>query len=141
VLLELLTLPAGGAAPFALLLGVGLNLGPDPRDIDPGRAGTAGPIEGFRSADPRPAVAAGLLNALEGLVRSCGDEVGWRVVLESVRAISRAAQGHPVTVRDPDGRLIAGSGVGIREDGALLVEQSDGTLAIVRYGERVYTDR
>ncbi len=135
ILLELI-LPAGRAP--ALLLGVGLNLGPDPAASDPAAAGPAGPVPFPAGDDPRAEVAAGLLAGLEALVPLCADEAGWGSVLDAVRAFSRAARGAPVSVRTADGGELSGRGVGLRADGALLLRLPDGTLHAVRYGERVY---
>ncbi len=138
ILMELLAPEAAGAAGPVLLLGVGLNVGPDPATFAPERAGPAGPVAGLRGADPRVTVAAEFLGALEPLLPLCGTDAGWSEVLGGVRDVSRAARGARVAVRAADGRLIEGRGAGLRDDGAIEVRQDDGTLVIVRYGERIY---
>ena len=137
ILLELVQLSVGPPASFSLLLGLGLNLGPDPRALDPGAAGPAGPIPGLPPGDHRAAIAAHFLADLEALVPRCGSAALWPGVLESVRAISRATRGFPVAVRDSDGRVVEGLGVGLREDGAILIRTAAGDVTAVRYGERV----
>ncbi len=141
ILLELLDLSAGDRRAFVLLLGLGLNLGPDPHAVDPAAAGPAGPVSALPPGDHRAIVAAAFLGALEELAPRCGEEPGWLAVLESVRAISRAARGYPVAVRDADGNLVTGSGVGIQADGALRIRTPEGREVVVRYGERVYSAR
>ncbi len=124
-----------------VLLGIGLNLGPDPRALDPGRAGPAGPIPFAEPARALPAVAIGLLRALPARAAAVGDESGWSGALESVRAASAASRGAPVRIQEPDGRVIEGVGEGIRDDGALLVriaERAGGGIVAVRYGERLW---
>jgi BirA family biotin operon repressor/biotin-[acetyl-CoA-carboxylase] ligase len=130
--------PAGGPI---VLLGIGLNLGPDPRARDPERAGPAGPIPFPEPARALPAVAAALLDTLRGRADAVGDEAGWTGTLESVRAASTASRGAPVRIQEPDGRVIEGAGEGIRDDGALLVRIGQGAGALVvavRYGERLW---
>lgn len=137
ILLELLTFtPEEGRRPL-LLLGIGINLGPDPRAIDPAAAGPAGPVPGI-AGDQRAAVAAAFLNALEPAVECCGTAAGWKEVLAEVTAFSRAALGRPVAVRTLEGQVVSGKGVGLRDDGAVLIELNDGTVTAVRYGERIY---
>jgi BirA family biotin operon repressor/biotin-[acetyl-CoA-carboxylase] ligase len=136
ILLELL-LPPRVPRP-RLLLGIGLDIGPDPRTTDAIAAGPAGRIPFPVAGDRRPQVAAALLAALEVQLPRCGREDGWEVVLESVRGVSRAAGGRQLTVRGTDGTLLTGCGEGLREDGALLLRRADGEVVAVRYAERVY---
>jgi BirA family biotin operon repressor/biotin-[acetyl-CoA-carboxylase] ligase len=131
----------GPAGEPIVLVGIGLNVGPDPRALDPGRAGPAGPIPLRGPARVLPAVAAALLDALRGWAGAVGDEAGWAGALESVRSASAASCGAPVRVQEPDGRVIEGVGEGIRDDGALLVriaESAGGRVVAVRYGERLW---
>jgi BirA family biotin operon repressor/biotin-[acetyl-CoA-carboxylase] ligase len=124
-----------------VLVGIGLNLGPDPRDADPERAGPAGPIPFREPGRALPAVAAALLAALPRRARAVGDEAGWSGALESIRAASAASRGAPVRVQEPDGRVIEGVGEGIRDDGALLVRVTEGAgagVVAVRFGERLW---
>ncbi len=138
ILMELLAPETAGAAGPLLLLGVGLNVGGDPAACAPDAAGPAGPVRGLRGPDPRATVAAEFLGALEPLLPLCGTDAGWGEVLQGVRDVSRAARGARVSVRAADGRLVEGRGAGLREDGAIEVRQDDGTLVVVRYGERIY---
>lgn len=135
LLMELVTTPKP-----VLILGIGLNLGPDPRASDAAAAGPAGPIPAFGGRDVRVAVAAELLARLEDHVPRCGDDAGWRGVLDGVRAVSRAARGARVAVRDVQGMLYEGRGAGLRDDGAIVIEQDDGATVVVRYGDRVYDE-
>ena len=132
---------AGPRGEPIVLAGIGLNVGPDPRVLDAGRAGLAGPIPFAEPERALPAVAAALLDALRGWSEAVGDEAGWTDALESVRATSAAPHGAPVRIREPDGRVIEGAGEGIRDDGALLVRLADGAngrVVAVRYGERLW---
>jgi len=140
ILAEFLGRGGPGGGPI-VLLGIGLNLGPDPRAIDPGKAGPAGPIPFPEPARALSAVAAALLDALGGWAEAVGAEAGWTGALESVRAASAASRGAPVRIQEPDGRVIDGVGEGIRDDGALLVriaEGAGGRVVAVRYGERLW---
>lgn len=126
------------AAQPAVLVGVGLNLGPDPRAVDPERAGPAGRIPFAEPPWALPIVAVGLLQALGRWAVEVGTEPGWASALESVRAASAASRGAPVRVQQPDGRVIEGVGEGIRDDGALLVRLTGGRVVAVRFGERLW---
>ncbi len=140
VLAELLGRGGPSGRPI-VLLGIGLNLGPDPRLFDPGRAGPAGPIPFPEPDRALPAVAVALLEALPRWAAAVGDEAGWTDALESVRAASAASRGAPVRVQEPDGRVVEGVGEGIRDDGALLVriaQRAGGGIVAVRYGERLW---
>ncbi len=122
--------------PPALLLGLGLNVGPDPAAVDPALAGPAGAIR-LDVDEPRAELAAALLARLEPLVPACGLARGWSGILEEVRACSLAGQGHRVTVQRPDGSLVTGQGLGLSEDGSLVLRDDEGNVVTVRYGERV----
>ena len=140
ILAEFLGRGGPGGEPI-VLLGIGLNVGPDPRAVDPGRAGPAGPIPFPEPVRALSAVAVALLGALRGWALAVGDEAGWAGALESVRAASAASRGAPVRIQEPDGRVIEGVGEGIRDDGALLVriaEGAGGRVVAVRYGERLW---
>ena len=131
--------PADRGAPSAvLLLGIGINLGPDPAAVDAAAAGPAGPVPGLPPGDHRAAVAAGVLNRFEPLYARLAAPEGWTQVLDEVRRFARAAAGSRVSVRAADGRLVEGQGAGIREDGAILVRTDDGTVVTIRYGERIH---
>ena len=123
--------------PPMVLIGLGLNLGPDPSEIDPVVAGSAGALRGLRGPESRAGVAAALLSELEDLLPRCGDTTSWQDVLQSVRASSLAGQGLPVTLRLADGRIVSGVGLGLGDDGSLLLRQDDGREFSVRYAERI----
>ena len=133
VLLELLTPP--GERP-SLLLGVGLNLGPDPRAVDPGRAGSAAAIPLLALDDPLPRVTAALLACLEQELLRLERPVGWRELLREVRELSLATQQREVRIRRPGGEVVKGTSAGIDEDGSLLLRTSGQGLIAVRYGQR-----
>lgn len=133
-----LVIPAGtGQDDARIVLGIGLNLGPDPRAYDPDHAGPAGCVPGLLIEDKVPFIAAKLLERLENWLPLCHDPDSWRRVVQSVRDVSMACRGGPVRIRLPDGRVIEGKGIGIQEDGALLVRLPDGSTASFRYGERL----
>ncbi len=136
ILLDLRLPPSGEAM---VLLGLGLNLGPDPREVDPGKAGVAGSIPGLPGPEPRVEVSARTLKELERRLPACRDTNGWRDVLQSVRESSLAGRGLPVSVRSPDGSVVSGVGDGLGEDGALIVRLRDGERRSIRYGERIHS--
>lgn len=127
--------PAG--LPIALV-GIGLNLGPDPREIDPARAGPAGSIGLPTGLETLATVARALLVSLSARALGVRSVSGWTTLLESIRSVSTARRSAPIRVEEPDGRVVEGLAVGIRDDGALLVRQADGGLTAIRYGERLW---
>ena len=137
ILMELLASGKEGDGASILLLGIGLNLGPDPAALDPAAAGPAGPLAGLPAGDHRATVAAHFLNRLEELHARCASDTGWREILAEMRPFSRALNGGRIAIRTADGRLVEGRGADLREDGAILLETDDGTIVPVRYGERV----
>ncbi len=137
ILAELRSRRRPETGPIALL-GIGLNLGPDPRAFDPDNAGPAGTIGFPEGLDPLASVASALLTALSKRAHEIRSADGWTALLESVRSFSTASRGAPVRVREPDGRVIEGLAVDIRDDGALVVRQADGSLTAIRYGERLW---
>lgn len=135
ILLDLLT-PLEG--PDRVLLGIGLNIGPDPRETDPGQAGPAGPLELDTGEDPLPGVTACLLSHLEPLLDLLGAPHGWKDVLELVQAESTAGRGLLLRIRRSDGGIVEGRGQGIREDGAVLLKLASGEVLAIRYGQRLW---
>lgn len=134
---ELIT-PAGSTpAQARLLLGVGLNLGVDPAEVDPEAAGPAGAIPPLAVPDPPAAVTAVFLHALEELLPRCASGEGWADVVQSVREATPACRGGPVRLRLPGGEVREGIGLDILDDGALLVRLPDGSTEAFRYGERI----
>ena len=140
VLAELLSgalLPGPGKASL-VLLGIGLNTGPDPRNSDARLAGPAGPLGGGIGGR-RPELCARLLTELEDLAALCGDPIGWRDVLQSVRSLSALRGVEPVRIRRHDGSELSGIAWDLLEDGSLEIRDDEGGARIVRYGEVVRT--
>ncbi|RMF75221.1 MAG: biotin--[acetyl-CoA-carboxylase] ligase [Acidobacteria bacterium] len=132
ILSELVT--GTGSRPPAVLVGVGLNAGPDPRAVEPGSAGPAAPLARAGAID-LARLAAELLAGLDALA-DVGERDGrWRFVLQCVEASMRRTAGEPVALRAPDGRRIAGRVAGLAWDGSLRLAGPDGRERLVRYGE------
>lgn len=131
--------PARANARALVLVGVGLNIGPDPRVIDRERAGPAGSIP----LGPDSTVGELVVRFLLGLARissACTGHHAWLGVLQSVRAVSNLGQGEGIVVRRHDGTIVRGLPVGIRDDGALELVDESGFPITVRYGEVVRGD-
>lgn len=126
----------GGAGDLQFaLVGVGINADLDPADLSTDRAVTtmhaeAGPV------DPT-AVAAELHERLLSRAADAETATGFTAVLDDWR--KRAATlGERVRVARDDGPLLEGEAVGLREDGALVVETETGEVAVTGAGtERV----
>lgn len=136
VLAELITPPAGSGTDASVLVGIGLNVGPDPRTIDPAAAGAGGPIR-VNADDAAATVAAALLPSLASWSARCEGAREWNAVLQSVRSSSTVGRGAPVTIRRHDGSLLTGEALSLEDDGALSVRVASGHVVRVRYGEVV----
>lgn len=140
VLAELLAgslLPTSAGGPL-VLLGIGLNTGPDPSSFDPAQAGPAGPLRPGL-APRRPELCARLLFELDRVVAQCADPMGWRDVLQSVRSLSALRGDEPVRIRRHDGSELSGVAWELHEDGSLELRDDEGGARLVRYGEVVRT--
>jgi BirA family biotin operon repressor/biotin-[acetyl-CoA-carboxylase] ligase len=124
----------GRSAEAALLVGIGINLGPDPVSVNAEAAGRAASLE-LPGGDAVETVARGILERAPRLVAACADDAGWRDVLESVRGMSTAVDGRWLRVQRHDGRVVEGWGQDLRDDGALIVRLRSGATEAVRYGE------
>jgi BirA family biotin operon repressor/biotin-[acetyl-CoA-carboxylase] ligase len=129
-------LSAGPAGPAAVAVGVGLNLGPDPREIDADSAGPAGPIALPASATSREEVAASFLGRLSQHIRCIGTEPGWHDALQSIRAILLHSADQTVVLRLIDGTRVEGNPLDLKPDGTLVLRRTNGETIEVRHAER-----
>ena len=116
-----------------IVVGVGLNLLPQPA-LDADRLGQpAGALFEPGAAPDREALARALADALAALVPAFARD-GLRPRLARWRALDALADA-PVDLLRPDGTREPGIARGIDDDGALRVERPDGTLERVASGE------
>jgi len=134
ILSELVAGP-GQPGPPVVLVGVGLNVGPDPGSVDPRHAGPAARLE-MPPGSAIPALAATLLAEIDALHGVLDDERRWQDVLERLER-GLAGLRRRVELRRADGTLVSGTMLGIARDGALRVLRADGREVCVRYGEPV----
>lgn len=122
VLADAVTAPDGGA----LVLGIGINVHQAPSDLgDLGGAATSVAAEG-RSVD-RLALLARLCGHLAGIAASSDER---RAALDEWRARS-ATLGREVEVSSAAGAPVRGKARGLADDGALLVDTTEGTQRVV----------
>jgi BirA family biotin operon repressor/biotin-[acetyl-CoA-carboxylase] ligase len=134
ILSELVTPAPGEPRAPVVLVGVGLNVGPDPAAVEPAAAGPAGTLT-LPGDEPRAALAARLSVGLLVWSARCWGAGEWPAALESLARCCPVARGGAVRVRRHDGSLVEGVGVGLAQDGALCVQTSAGEVVPVRYGE------
>ncbi|UCF67752.1 MAG: biotin--[acetyl-CoA-carboxylase] ligase [Acidobacteriota bacterium] len=126
--------PGAAALPVSLI-GIGLNIGPEPSASAPEEAGPARALPALACAEPFVEVAVALLARVELLCGRCRSTAGWRNVLESFRHFAVSTHGRRVLVHTGAGTSIEGTSEGIAEDGALLVRRADGRVERLRAGD------
>lgn len=133
ILLEWLEL----AGRRAVAIGIGLNVGPDPRTVDAAAAGRAGVLDGLPHEYRRERVAAALLAQLEQQLTQLGLPVGWETALQSLREAILERADRALVVQRPDGSRARGRPVDLRHDGALVLQDEHGAQVVIAHGEPV----
>lgn len=136
-------LRSAGGRPLDLVVGIGLNVNQRETDFPPELRHSATSLRlaagrGILELEP---VAAGLLRGLERIATRL-KRGAWEAVAADWERLAPAARGRRVRVAQgsrPAGRARAFEGLtrGLGDDGALLVERSDGRVVPVRLAETV----